>query len=238
MRGQVADQLIGIQIDHRGADRHADVLVLAATAVHVAAHAVLAALRLEAALVTEIHQRVQAFVRDEPYAAAVATVATVGAAVRNEFLATEASAAVAAVPCLHLDDRFVDKFHGTRDSGLGTREQRNRVSSNSGYASRGHLTMRNGLALSSPEPRVPSPGFQEKAPHMAGPLSQTWRSENYPATTLTVRRPFGPCVLNSTLPSTSAYNVWSRPRPTPMPGWNWVPRWRTMILPASTACPP
>src|SRR5690606_41532710 len=59
-----------------------------------------------------------------------------------------------------------------------------------------------------------------------------------PATTLTVRRFFGPLTENSTRPSTSAYSVWSRPRPTPGPGWNWVPRWRTMMLPAETAWPP
>src|SRR5262249_19544494 len=32
--------------------------------------------------------------------------------------------------------------------------------------------------------------------------------------------------------------VWSRPSPTCDPGWNLVPRWRTMMLPATTASPP
>src|SRR5690625_269591 len=32
--------------------------------------------------------------------------------------------------------------------------------------------------------------------------------------------------------------VWSLPRPTPVPGFHLVPRWRTMMLPAVTACPP
>src|SRR5439155_20470010 len=32
-------------------------------------------------------------------------------------------------------------------------------------------------------------------------------------------------------------SVWSLPMPTLMPGWMGVPRWRTMIVPARTACP-
>src|SRR5438128_2511523 len=32
--------------------------------------------------------------------------------------------------------------------------------------------------------------------------------------------------------------VWSRPRPTLRPGFTLVPRWRTMMLPATTASPP
>src|ERR1700683_2026984 len=36
----------------------------------------------------------------------------------------------------------------------------------------------------------------------------------------------------------SANSVWSRPMPTSPPGWNLVPRWRTMMLPATTISPP
>src|SRR5215208_5705054 len=54
--------------------------------------------------------------------------------------------------------------------------------------------------------------------------------------TLTTRRPR--LVPNSTCPPTSANNVSSPPRPTPSPGWKWVPRWRTMISPALTSWPP
>src|ERR1700750_2348444 len=32
--------------------------------------------------------------------------------------------------------------------------------------------------------------------------------------------------------------VWSRPTPTFWPGFTLVPRWRTMMLPATTSCPP
>src|SRR3954452_18627928 len=41
-----------------------------------------------------------------------------------------------------------------------------------------------------------------------------------------------------TAPGTSANSVSSLPRPTPRPGWKWVPRWRTMISPALTTWPP
>jgi len=37
-----------------------------------------------------------------------------------------------------------------------------------------------------------------------------------------------------TEPGSSANSVSSLPRPTPRPGWKWVPRWRTMISPALT----
>ena len=55
---------------------------------------------------------------------------------------------------------------------------------------------------------------------------------DYSATTLDGRRFLRPLVENSTLPSISANRVWSRPRPTPC-RMEWVPRWRTMMLPAS-----
>src|SRR5690349_12262771 len=47
------------------------------------------------------------------------------------------------------------------------------------------------------------------------------------------RRP----VLNSTLPARVAKIVSSFPIPTPSPGLNLVPRWRTMISPPVTVCP-
>src|SRR5688572_4434019 len=47
-----------------------------------------------------------------------------------------------------------------------------------------------------------------------------------------------PLVANWTWPSTSANRVWSLPRPTLVPGWNLVPRWRTMMEPALISSPP
>src|ERR671911_2341419 len=43
---------------------------------------------------------------------------------------------------------------------------------------------------------------------------------------------------NSPRPADRANSVSSPPRPTPRPGWNLVPRWRTRISPALTAWPP
>src|SRR6201984_491604 len=56
------------------------------------------------------------------------------------------------------------------------------------------------------------------------------------ATMLTVLRPR--LTPNSTAPASLANNVSSPPRPTPVPGWNLVPRWRTRISPAWTTWPP
>src|SRR5580704_7145164 len=53
---------------------------------------------------------------------------------------------------------------------------------------------------------------------------------------LTTRRPRR--VPNCTAPATKANKVSSPPRPTPSPGWKWVPRWRTRISPALTCWPP
>ncbi len=46
-----------------------------------------------------------------------------------------------------------------------------------------------------------------------------------------------PLRWNSTTPSRIANSVSSRPMPTPGPGRNRVPRWRTMIIPALTSWP-
>src|SRR5204862_6143887 len=57
-----------------------------------------------------------------------------------------------------------------------------------------------------------------------------------PGTMLTTLRPrLRP---NSTAPAVRATRVSSPPRPTPLPGWKWVPRWRKMISPALTSWPP
>src|SRR4051794_40313975 len=53
---------------------------------------------------------------------------------------------------------------------------------------------------------------------------------------LTVLRPRE--TPNWTAPGASANSVSSPPRPTFWPGWNLVPRWRTMISPALTTWPP
>ena len=42
----------------------------------------------------------------------------------------------------------------------------------------------------------------------------------------------------TTSPAAVANKVWSVPMPTLRPGWNFVPRWRTRMLPPSTCSPP
>src|SRR5690606_30957806 len=74
---QVADDLVGIDVGDHGPDRHGDEQVLAALAVALLAHAVLAALGAEDLLVAEVHQRVEVAVGHQPDAAAVAAVAAV-----------------------------------------------------------------------------------------------------------------------------------------------------------------
>ncbi|MCY1463283.1 hypothetical protein D9M71_811550 [compost metagenome] len=62
----------------------------------------------------EIDQGIEVFVGADVHAAAIAAVAAVRAAQRNELLATETDAAVAAIAGGNLDFCFVYKFH---DSG-------------------------------------------------------------------------------------------------------------------------
>src|SRR4026207_1077692 len=50
--------------------------------------------------------------------------------------------------------------------------------------------------------------------------------------------PMRPRSLNSTVPVTLAKSVSSLPQPTFKPGLILVPRWRTMIEPPGTSCPP
>src|SRR5690606_17193225 len=152
-------------------------------------------------------------------------VAAVRPALGDELLAAEPDAPVAAVAGDDLDLCFVYEFHGLgwyRVAGCHSRERGN-------PGRRGWIPAYAGMTGQRPETRSPASG---------GASSSDRRRAPYSATTFTVRRFFGPLVVNSTLPSTSANSVWSRPKPTPSPGWNWVPRWRTMMLPASMAWPP
>src|SRR5580700_2362758 len=59
------------------------------------------------------------------------------------------------------------------------------------------------------------------------------------ATALTLTNlPWRPRSRNSTTPVTLAKSVSSLPQPTLSPGFRRVPRWRTMIEPPGTSCPP
>ena len=112
MAGQVADDFIGLDVDHHGSDRHGDGQVFAALAVPLAAHAILAALSAKTALMPEIDESVEVFVGLDPDAAAGPAIAAVGSAQRDEFFAPETNAAVAAVAGGDVDFGFIDEFHG------------------------------------------------------------------------------------------------------------------------------
>src|SRR3546814_14331319 len=96
--------------DLLGADRDDDGGVLAALAVALLAHAALAALRAEPLLVAEVDQGVEVLRRLHPHAAAVAAIAALGPAERDELLAPDTDAAVAAVFGSYGDFGFVDRF--------------------------------------------------------------------------------------------------------------------------------
>jgi hypothetical protein len=59
MFGQIADRLVGVDVDHDRADRHADLQILAVLAVHLRAHAILTAASAIHTLMAEIDQRVE-----------------------------------------------------------------------------------------------------------------------------------------------------------------------------------
>ena len=76
---------------------------------------------------------------------------------------------------------------------------------------------------------------EHSCPRLVTPRPGGTRRYSAGAATEIVRR--SPERLNSTMPSRTAKIVSSRPRPVPGPGLNFVPRCRTMIMPAFTGWP-
>ena len=112
--GEVGDHLAGLLAlvvvgVHDGAHRHAQDQVLAGGAVHAAALAVRAALRLEVVLEAVVDQRGQARVGAQHDVSTVAAVAAVGTALGHMGLAAERHAARAAVAAFHEYANLVDK---------------------------------------------------------------------------------------------------------------------------------
>src|SRR5215831_14184235 len=64
-----------------------------------------------------------------------------------------------------------------------------------------------------------------------------WAAASVIGSTETNTRPLV-LVWNSTRPLINANKVWSRPMPTLRPACHLVPRWRAMMLPATTCSPP
>ena len=78
----------------------------------IAAFAVTSALGFVFGIEAEVKQRVVVLAGDHDHVAAVAAVAAAGAAARNELLAPERKAAVAAVAGFDVDVDFIDKQRG------------------------------------------------------------------------------------------------------------------------------
>ena len=114
---EVGELLAGLLVPDAGADGDADHQVLALAPLAVAAHAVLAALGAEGALKAQVHQGVEVVVGDQMDAAAVATIAAVGAPLGDELFAPEADAAVATVTRLDADANLVNELHGGKGPG-------------------------------------------------------------------------------------------------------------------------
>ena len=106
---EVGDEPPGLLVAHDRAERDGKHEVLADGAVHAAALAVRAALRLEVPLELEVDERGDGRVGHQHDVAAVPAVATVGTALGHVLLAAERLAARAAVAGRHVDLGFVDE---------------------------------------------------------------------------------------------------------------------------------
>ena len=107
----VAENLLGVGVHDQRAQRHLDVDVTAALARAVAPLSRLAMLGTEAARKAKVGEGVDVDVADEVHRAAIATVAAIRPAARDELLAAETHAAVATVTGFHAYDGFIDKLH-------------------------------------------------------------------------------------------------------------------------------
>src|SRR3569623_111891 len=103
---QVADDFAGVAVAHHRADRYRDDEIVAALTDTVATHAVLAALCLEFTGVAKIDQGIEIDVGDQKHTAAVAAVAAVRPAERDEFFAAQTRAAITAVAGLDFAGDF------------------------------------------------------------------------------------------------------------------------------------
>src|SRR5690606_18441334 len=118
--GQIADDVLGRSVDHRGTDRHRQDQVLALGAGTLGTAALLAVLSIETTGVAVIDQSVEVLVSHQEHRAAIAAVAAIGTTLLDELLAPEAHHAVTAVAGLYIYRNFVDEFHwvaSRRDSG-------------------------------------------------------------------------------------------------------------------------
>src|SRR5690606_18156071 len=109
---QFHDQLTGLPVADHGAHGHAQHDVFGSGAELVGAAALFAVARNVLACVAVIDQGVDVAIGHHIDVPAPPAVAAIGAAEGDEFFATEADAAIAAIACGHVNGGFVNKFHG------------------------------------------------------------------------------------------------------------------------------
>src|SRR5579864_829818 len=201
----------GLVVVDDGSDRNFQNYVAAIASGFVRALAVTSALGFVFGIETEMDQGVVALAGFHDDVAALAAVAPGGPAARDEFLASEGHAAVAAVAGGDSDFGFIDE-HGRvvgRSSLVVQPKQKPRPEGEAAWRGR-------------PRPRCCK------------------RSTAYSisiGSTIT-NLPIEPLFRNLMRPVILAKSVSSLPRPTFSPGFTRVPRCRTMMVPPGTTCPP
>ena len=109
--GEVANQLVGVIDKNLRANRYRHEQVFTAAAALVAPFARPAVRRLKTAVKAKIGEGVDAFLRDEVNAAAVAAVAAIRPAKRHIFFTAETDDAVAALARADVNLCFIYEFH-------------------------------------------------------------------------------------------------------------------------------
>ena len=104
---EVGDLLVALDIEDEGARRNRDLTIVTVAAETLVAIARGAVLGLEQFVVAEIAEVILAAIADDPNAAAITTVATVGPTERYELLAPEGNGPASAVARLHADSNDV-----------------------------------------------------------------------------------------------------------------------------------
>ncbi len=195
---QVPNELLGVFVDHAGANRYRQHQGVAAPTGAVRPLSWRTVLRPIAGLVAVVDQCIERLDGLKIDTAPVATVTPVRPTFLDELFAPETETAPAALARLHANCSFVDEFHA--DPPTHFRRPDRRLLSAIIYST--------AAGLGNPE--------QKKAPCVHGAFVARCGSVQC-GTTLTNLRLLGPLVSNCTLPSAFANRVWSLPKPTLAP---------------------
>ena len=108
---QLKQHIAGFRVGDDGAHRHFQNDIVARSAKHIAAHAVLSALGFKLAGVTKVHQSIEVGVGYSENMATTTSITTVGTAKLFILFMPERDAAVTTITCGNVDRDFVNKFH-------------------------------------------------------------------------------------------------------------------------------